>query len=135
MRTSAVRVAGERRRWKRTNGGAPSGSSCWTELTALRSMGLIVEGIKAGQRVLRKDKIRGQYGVVEPYTRMAVGVTGMRRRSGVNAATPGGFSGQASVRREKCGVTSCKPKRCDLCIKGISQEGPLLDNTSMNLRQ
>lgn len=55
---------------------------------------------------------------------MSVGVTGMRRRIGVSPSTPGGVSGPASLRREKCGITVHKQKRCDLCIK----KGPLLDN-------
>jgi hypothetical protein len=93
------------------------------ELTALCSVGLIVEIIKARQRAKGKDKGQGQHDFVEPFTRMAVGATGMPRRSGVS--TPGGFSVSTSLRREKCGIAA---KPCNLCIKYISQEGALLDS-------
>jgi hypothetical protein len=39
-------------------------------------MGLILQGVKAGQCPKKKDKSQGQYGVLAPFTRAVINITG-----------------------------------------------------------
>jgi hypothetical protein len=78
-----VRMAGDHQWWKRISGDTPSRGPWKIECTAPRReplhdahMGLILQGVKAGQCPKKKDKSQGQYGVLASYTRAIMDITG-----------------------------------------------------------
>jgi hypothetical protein len=68
--------------WKQTSGDTHTRGPWEIECTSPRReqlhdgyMGLILQGVKSGQ-CSKKDKNQGQFGVLAPFTRAVIGITG-----------------------------------------------------------
>jgi hypothetical protein len=85
-----------------------------TECAALKrgqlddsGVGPIIKRMKARLHLKPKDNIQAnKYGVVVPFTRVAMDITGRPHWSKVDCNVPGVFSGLAALRREHCDMTS-----------------------------